>query len=372
MILDQVQKQLKNLTHIPEDGDAIPPVGFGARPEDGLSRSGLVVYRISSGSGHRTPARSMPMASRAITGSTTQPSGFNFPALLQRHGRSWTNALERIDDGLHPVGQQRSDLENRLVTKTYAATRTRRSRAPRRHRLIGRVPVDRTINDPYPFKILIGPDNLTANGIELRTSPTRVASRTASTGDWTLSCVRGQIRSLTFVFNIEQDRAHLPGAGRVNDNLETTTTRPPNADQKTIRAASAGSTTPTTASHASPVIADPMPSTWAIRPTRLPEAGIAKLLDADENNTSTRLRRAAAPASGNRNQQQLGQHPLQRRRRHPAVDERLYSEAFAAVYVQPGARVAVSRSAALAIDCSSRAARSTAALGRSNAAARPG
>ncbi|WP_447444337.1 hypothetical protein [Pseudomonas aeruginosa] len=33
--------------------------------------------------------------------------------------------------------------------------------------LIGRVPVDGTVNDPYPFKILIGPDNLTANGIEL-------------------------------------------------------------------------------------------------------------------------------------------------------------------------------------------------------------
>ena len=66
--------------------------------------------------------------------------------------------------------------------------------------LIGRVPVDGTVNDPYPFKVVIGPDNLTANGIELPGVAGAVASGTAS-GDWTLSCVRGQIRSLTFVFH---------------------------------------------------------------------------------------------------------------------------------------------------------------------------
>lgn len=33
--------------------------------------------------------------------------------------------------------------------------------------LIGRVPLNGTVSDPYPFKLLIGEDNLTANGIEL-------------------------------------------------------------------------------------------------------------------------------------------------------------------------------------------------------------
>jgi len=65
--------------------------------------------------------------------------------------------------------------------------------------LIGRVPIDGTVNDPYPFKVLIGPDNLTANGIDLPDVAGAVVSGTAS-GDWTLSCVRGQIRSITFVF----------------------------------------------------------------------------------------------------------------------------------------------------------------------------
>lgn len=65
--------------------------------------------------------------------------------------------------------------------------------------LLGRVPVNGTISDPYPFKVLIGRDNLTANGIELPDMEGAVMSGTAS-GDWTLSCVRGTVHSITFVF----------------------------------------------------------------------------------------------------------------------------------------------------------------------------
>jgi hypothetical protein len=64
------------------------------------------------------------------------------------------------------------------------------------------VPIDGTVNDPYPFKVLIGRDNLTANGIDIPDVAGAVVSGTAS-GDWTLSCVRGQIRSVTFVFEAD-------------------------------------------------------------------------------------------------------------------------------------------------------------------------
>lgn len=66
--------------------------------------------------------------------------------------------------------------------------------------LIGRVPIDGTVNDPYPFKVLLGRDNLAANGIELPDVAGAIMTGTA-TGDWTLSCVRGQIESITFVFD---------------------------------------------------------------------------------------------------------------------------------------------------------------------------
>ena len=46
--------------------------------------------------------------------------------------------------------------------------------------LIGRVPIDGTVNDPYPFKVLVGPDNLTANGIDIPDVAGAVFSGTAS------------------------------------------------------------------------------------------------------------------------------------------------------------------------------------------------
>ncbi|WP_111748587.1 TIGR03752 family integrating conjugative element protein [Salinisphaera orenii] len=65
--------------------------------------------------------------------------------------------------------------------------------------LLGRVPRNGTVQDPYPFKVVIGPDNLTANGIELPGLNGAIVSGTA-VGDWTLSCVRGTVKSITFVF----------------------------------------------------------------------------------------------------------------------------------------------------------------------------
>lgn len=65
--------------------------------------------------------------------------------------------------------------------------------------LLGRVPINGTVTDPYPFKVIIGPKNLTANGIQLPELKGAIVSGT-TTGDWTLSCVRGQVKSITFVF----------------------------------------------------------------------------------------------------------------------------------------------------------------------------
>ena len=67
--------------------------------------------------------------------------------------------------------------------------------------LIGRVPVgeEARVTDPYFFKLLIGRDNLAANGHEIPELAYAVASGEA-VGDWTLGCVAGDVTSLTFVF----------------------------------------------------------------------------------------------------------------------------------------------------------------------------
>ena len=65
--------------------------------------------------------------------------------------------------------------------------------------LVGRVPVGGQVTDPYSFKVIIGRENLMANGIELPDVAYSIASGKA-VGDWTLGCVRGDLYSLTFVF----------------------------------------------------------------------------------------------------------------------------------------------------------------------------
>lgn len=66
--------------------------------------------------------------------------------------------------------------------------------------LLGRIPIDGVVSDPYPFKAVIGRDNLIANGIELPNVEEAIVSGT-TTGDYVLSCVRGNVTSITFVFD---------------------------------------------------------------------------------------------------------------------------------------------------------------------------
>ena len=65
--------------------------------------------------------------------------------------------------------------------------------------LVGRVPIAGEVQDPMPFKVLNGSHNITANGLTLPGVRGMVWSGTAI-GDWTMSCVRGRLHSVTFVF----------------------------------------------------------------------------------------------------------------------------------------------------------------------------
>ena len=65
--------------------------------------------------------------------------------------------------------------------------------------LVGRVPVKGQVRDPMPFKVIAGKDNLAANGLTIPGVQGMIWSGTAI-GDWTLSCVSGQLESVTFVF----------------------------------------------------------------------------------------------------------------------------------------------------------------------------
>ncbi|MDD3652286.1 TIGR03752 family integrating conjugative element protein [Immundisolibacter sp.] len=224
--------------------------------------------------------------------------------------------------------------------------------------LIGRVPIDGTVNDPYPFKVLIGADNLTANGIEIPEVAGAVVSGTAS-GDWTLSCVRGQIRSITFVFHdgtirtVPEDdgnrgRSHRStslqdGLGWISDPYGipcVSGERRSNAQQYL------GSQALITAAG----------------------AGAASLIQSDDGSVAV-----VANSDGSLGTVGIGGNEAMGRILAGGVRDmadwvnKLYGQAFAAVYVQPGASVAVHLEQPLAIDYDAKGRRVSHQLGGAHA-----
>jgi len=83
--------------------------------------------------------------------------------------------------------------------------------------LIGRIPNQGNVEDPYPVKIIVGKDNLTANGLELPEVSHMIFTGTA-VGDWMLSCVRADLTSVTYVFDDGTIRTLTAGSDNVNGN----------------------------------------------------------------------------------------------------------------------------------------------------------
>lgn len=121
---------------------------------------------------------------------------------------SFPNLFKKLDDSI--VGKGADDLSGKR--KTYQDNLSPQTTpyytlpenstlvdAVAMTALIGRVPIGGALTDPFPFKAIIGRENLLANGIELPDVQEAIISGTLS-GDWTLSCVRGKVRSMTFIF----------------------------------------------------------------------------------------------------------------------------------------------------------------------------
>jgi integrating conjugative element protein (TIGR03752 family) len=65
--------------------------------------------------------------------------------------------------------------------------------------LVGRIPLRGRVQDPFPFYVLVGADNLVANGLKLP-EVAGIVFRGEAFGDLNLSCVRGDLISATWVF----------------------------------------------------------------------------------------------------------------------------------------------------------------------------
>ncbi|OOF59726.1 TIGR03752 family integrating conjugative element protein [Rodentibacter myodis] len=119
---------------------------------------------------------------------------------------SFPNLFKKLDESI--VGKAADDLTGKRRVYTDKAKATPYYTIPANATLvdavamtalIGRIPIGGALTDPFPFKAIIGRENLIANGIELPDVQEAVISGTVS-GDWTLSCVRGTVTSMTFIF----------------------------------------------------------------------------------------------------------------------------------------------------------------------------
>ncbi|MEW9900487.1 TIGR03752 family integrating conjugative element protein [Chitinivorax sp. PXF-14] len=191
-LLQDLQRRLDGLTG--KGGQADLPVGLGLEEGDGKNFGGSQgsVARGSSGTRWVEPDDAKPSRNSGASSSPTFPTSFG-PAQ-----KTLSNTADSVASTVADAGSRAVDAPAKPVYTVPSNSTLMGSIAMTA--LIGRVPIDGTVNDPYPFKVLIGPDNLTANGIDIPDVAGAVVSGTAS-GDWTLSCVRGQIRSVTFVFH---------------------------------------------------------------------------------------------------------------------------------------------------------------------------
>jgi len=202
--------------------------------------------------------------------------------------------------------------------------------------LIGRVPIDGTVNDPYPFKVLVGADNLTANGIDIPDVAGAVFSGTAS-GDWTLSCVRGQVRSITFVFHDGTIRT-IPEDGGRNNQQNNQDGLGWISDPYGIPCVSGERR-----SNAQQYLGTQALMTAA-------GAGVASLITSDNGQMSYVGADGSIGTVGISGNEAVGRILAGGVRDMADWVNKLYGQAFAAVYVQPGAQVAVHLEKPLSID----------------------
>ncbi|EAZ9289239.1 TIGR03752 family integrating conjugative element protein [Salmonella enterica] len=197
-MLDSFQQKLNQLSQ-----KSAAPAGSGAGGDipPGL---GLDNQDVPAGAVRWVePADARPVDKRGQSAA----SGVQFPSSF---GNVGDNAISRQKKEFLEVAKGERAIEEATPVYTLPENSTLTGSVAMTA-LLGRVPVNGTVSDPYPFKVLIGRDNLTANGIELPDVEGAVISGTAS-GDWTLSCVRGTVHSMTFVFRDGIIRT-VPSAG---------------------------------------------------------------------------------------------------------------------------------------------------------------
>lgn len=320
-LLQQLQQRLDGTG---KDNPADLPVGLGLEPGDGLAGDTL---RWVEPEDRRDDGKQR---------SSGNAASFSFPTSFTPAQKTLeTTASSAVDASSRAAGVPETTAVYTVPTNATLMGSISMTA------LIGRVPIDGTVSDPYPFKVLIGRDNLTANGIDIPDVAGAVVSGTAS-GDWTLSCVRGQIRSVTFVFEDGTIRT-LPkdderGGNRQQNSGNTQDGMGWISDPHGIPCVSGQRR-----SNAQQYLGTQALITAA-------GAGVASLIDAGNGQVSYMSSDGSIGTVGIGANEAMGRILTGGVQDMSAWVNKLYGQAFAAVYVKPGAKVAVHLEEPLTID----------------------
>ncbi|PBP73794.1 integrating conjugative element protein [Pseudomonas syringae] len=349
-VLEGLRKQMDELTRMGQNSNSNSdlPIGLGVQPGDGQQfkseTSGSDIVWIDPQDATALDSNGKPITA----GNSVPASAYSFPTAfgesVDRGQKALTTGAQSVRDDMG--GQQQ---ERKKVRRAYTLPQNSTLMGSvAMSALIGRVPVDGTVNDPYPFKVLIGPDNLTANGIDLPDVAGAVASGTAS-GDWTLSCVRGQIKSLTFVFTDGTVRtlpAPVQGGNQQNNNQNNS------GDQQPIQGGLGWISDP----YGIPCIAGERRSNaqqyiGSQALITAAGAGAASLIKT-EGSTSSYVSNASGTlgSTGLSGNEAMGKILTQGVTDVSSWVNKLYGQAFAAIYVLPGAQVSLHIDQELEID----------------------
>ena len=118
---------------------------------------------------------------------------------------SGTFKSDRSDAILHSgdTHQTNTEIDNKEIKPTPFYTipsGATLARSVTMTSLIGRVPVNGVVKSPYPFKMIIGTNNMAANGLHIPNINGAIVQG-YTVGDMALHCVKGYITAMTFVFS---------------------------------------------------------------------------------------------------------------------------------------------------------------------------
>lgn len=331
-------ESLKNTVPGPGAGSNTPagsdlPVGLGLEDAEQVETVAQGMVWIEPQDGVQLDRNGKPVIGvAAATGGT---GTFQFPTAF---GELNDNEITRQKAELDRVAKNQQSIEETDLPVYTLPENATLVGSQAMTALLGRVPIDGKVTDPYPFKVLIGKENLTANGIELPDVEGAIVSGTA-TGDWVLSCVRGDVHSITFVFT---------------DGTVRTVPKPAKSSDGSNGKSDGGSIGWLSDEHGIPCLSgDRKSNASTYLPTlfALSAAGAASdAMSENQTTTTTDGTSITSTLTGSAGQAVLGKASSGGTNELADWVKARYGQMFDAVYVPPGANVAVHITRQIPID----------------------